>query len=51
MKALRVVRWIAFGGLALLLIAIAVFEFAPDMRERVLPRSDGTGAASSRKTR
>ena len=50
MKALRVVRWIAFGGIALLLAAIAVFEFAPDTRERVLPRSDRTAAASSENT-
>lgn len=50
MKALRVVRWIAFGGIALLLAAVAVFEFAPDMRERVLPRSHGTVTASSENT-
>lgn len=50
MKTLRIIRWIAFGDIALLLTAIAVFEFAPDMRERVLPRSDGTAAASSENT-
>ena len=50
MKALRVIRWTAFAGIALLLAAIAVFEFAPDMRERVLPRSDGTATASSENT-
>jgi protein SCO1/2 len=47
MTTLRLIRWIAFAGIALLLAAIAAFEFAPGVRERVLPRSDGTSTASA----
>lgn len=50
MTALRVIRWIAFAGIALLLAAIAVFEFAPDVRKRVLPHSDGIASASAEDT-
>jgi protein SCO1/2 len=50
MRTLRLIRWFAFAGIALLLAAIAAFEFAPSVRERVLPRSDGTAAASAADT-
>lgn len=46
MKMLRVVRWSAITGIVLLLAAIAVFEFAPGTRDRVLPHSDGTVSGS-----
>jgi protein SCO1/2 len=50
MRALRVIRWIAFAGIALLLVAIATFEFAPGIRERVLPPSGGNTFASAEDT-
>lgn len=50
MRALRLIRWIAFVGIALLLVAIAVFEFAPGVREAVLPPSGGTASASNEDT-
>jgi cytochrome oxidase Cu insertion factor (SCO1/SenC/PrrC family) len=50
MRALRLIRWIAFAGIALLLAAIAVFESAPGVREFVLPPSGGTASASNEDT-
>ena len=50
MRALRLIRWIAFVGIALLLVAIAVFEFAPGVRELVLPPSGGTASTSNEDT-
>ena len=50
MRALRVIRWVAFTGIALLLAAIAAFEFVPDARELVSPRSRGTASASAEDT-
>lgn len=50
MRALRVIRWSAFAGIVLLLAAIAVFKFAPGMREFVSPRSDGAVSASAEDT-
>jgi protein SCO1/2 len=50
MSALRVIRWSAFAGIALLLAAIAVFKFAPGMRDFVLSRSDRTISASNEDT-
>jgi cytochrome oxidase Cu insertion factor (SCO1/SenC/PrrC family) len=49
-RTLRLIRWITFAGIALLLAAIAAFEFAPGVRERVLPRSEGTSIASAADT-
>lgn len=50
MKALRAIRWIAFAGIALLLIAIAVLKFAPGVRDLVSPRLDGPVSASNEDT-
>jgi protein SCO1/2 len=50
MRALRLIRWIAFAGIALLLAAIAVFEFAPGVRELFLPPSGRTASASNEDT-
>ena len=47
MKVLRVIRWSAITGISLLLVVIAVFEFAPGMRELVLPHADETVSAAS----
>ena len=47
MRALRLIRWIAVAGIALLLTVIAVFEFAPGVREFVSPRADETVSAAS----
>jgi hypothetical protein len=41
MRALRLMRWIAFAGIALFLAAIVVFEFAPGVREFALSPSGG----------
>jgi protein SCO1/2 len=46
MRALRVIRWIAFSGIVLLLVAIAAFEFVPGAREFISPRSNGIVSAS-----
>lgn len=46
MRALRVIRWIAFSGIVLLLAAIAAFEFVPGAREFISPRSNGIVSAS-----
>ena len=50
MRALRVIRWAAFAGIALLLAAIAAFEFVPGVRELMSPRSGGIVAASAEDT-
>ena len=50
MRALRLIRWIAFAGIALMLAAIAVFEFAPGVRKLVVPPSGGTASASNEDT-
>jgi hypothetical protein len=50
MTALRVTRWISFAGIAFLLAASAVFEFASGVRELALPRSGGTASASNEDT-
>jgi cytochrome oxidase Cu insertion factor (SCO1/SenC/PrrC family) len=50
MRALRLIRWIAFASIVLLLAAIAVFKFAPGARELVLPPSGGTASASNEDT-
>src|SRR5262249_46676527 len=50
MRTLRVIRWIAFAGIALILVAIAIFEFAPSLRERLLPPWGGTTSASAEDT-
>lgn len=50
MRALRIVRWSAFASIAVLLSAIAVFEFAPGVRELVLPPSDGTASTANEDT-
>ena len=47
MMTLRVIRWAAFAGIALLVAAIAVFEFVPGVRELISPRSDGIVSASA----
>jgi protein SCO1/2 len=47
MMALRVIRWAAFAGIALLLAAIAAFEFVPGVRELTSLRSDGIVSASA----
>lgn len=47
MKMLRVVRWSAITGIVILLAAIGIFEFAPGVRELVLPRSDQPVAAGA----
>ena len=47
MMTLRVIRWAALAGIALLLAAIAVFEFVPGVRELTSPRSDGIVLASA----
>lgn len=50
MRALRVIRWIAFAGIALLLVVIATFELTPGLREGVLPHPDTSIAASGEDT-
>jgi cytochrome oxidase Cu insertion factor (SCO1/SenC/PrrC family) len=50
MRTLRLIRWIAFAGIALMLAAIAAFAFAPGVRARILPRSEGTSIASAADT-
>jgi protein SCO1/2 len=50
MRALRLIRWITFAGIALLLATIAMFEFAPGARKLVLPPSGGTASASNEDT-
>ena len=50
MRALRVICRIAFTGIALLVVANAVFEFVPGVRERVLSLAHGTVAASAEDT-
>jgi protein SCO1/2 len=47
MKLLRVIRWSATAGIVLLLAAIAVFEFAPGVRELVSSHSDRAVSASN----
>src|SRR5574340_34308 len=50
MRALRLIRWTAFAGIALLLAAIAAFEFVPSVREFISPRSEVIGFASAEGT-
>ena len=50
MKALRVIRYVAFAGIALLLVGIAAFEFVPGVREHILPRSGGVVSTSAEDT-
>lgn len=50
MRALRVIRWTAFSGMALLLTAIAAFELIPSVREFISPRSEGSVSASAEGT-
>jgi protein SCO1/2 len=37
MRTLRLLRWIAFAGIALMRAAIAAFEFAPGVRAHLAP--------------
>jgi len=46
MKVLRVIRWIAFAGIALLLAATAAFEYVPGAREFISLRKDEVVSAS-----
>ena len=50
MRALRVIRWTAFAGIALLLAAIAAFELVSRVREFISPPSEGIGSASAEGT-
>ena len=47
MMVLRIIRWAAFAGIALLLAAIAAFEFVPGVRELISSRSDSIVSASA----
>lgn len=50
MRALRVMRWVAFVGIALLLTTIAVLECVPGVGELISPRSGGIVSASTEDT-
>ena len=50
MRALRVIRWTAFAGMALLLTAIAAFELVPRVRDFISPPLEGIGFASAEGT-
>jgi protein SCO1 len=47
---LRLIRWAAFGGIAILLLGIAVLKFAPDIRHFTEPASDEVASAASEDT-
>jgi cytochrome oxidase Cu insertion factor (SCO1/SenC/PrrC family) len=50
MRTLRVIRYVAFAGIALLLAAIAVFEFVPGVRDFIPPHSGGSVSSSAEDT-
>lgn len=50
MNALRAISWMAFAGITLLLIAIAVLKFAPGVRDLISPRLDRSVSASNEDT-
>ena len=46
-RTLRFIRWAAFGGIAVLLLGIAVLKFAPNLRHFNEPASDEAASAAS----
>ncbi len=50
MRTLRVIRYVAFAGIVLLIAAIAAFEFVPSVRDFIPPRSGGSVSASAEDT-
>lgn len=46
-RTLRFIRWAAFGGIAVLLLGIAVLKFAPNLRHFSEPASDEAASAAS----